>query len=85
MLMPVCQADVALPSLSRRVEAPKKMIDPPAAVELRPPSRELGVAGTADVLRRLRRDHGLFAELSLGELEDYLIAQDPAKDNNILP
>ena len=46
------------------------MIDPPAAVELRPPTRELGVVGTADVLRRFRRDHGLFAELSLAELED---------------
>ena len=45
-------------------------MDPPAAVELRPPSRELGVAGTADVLRRFRRDQGLFAELSLAELED---------------
>lgn len=64
------KADVSLPSLARRIEAPKKMIDPPAAVELRPPTRELGVVGTADVLRRFRRDHGLFAELSLAELED---------------
>eukprot|EP00439_Symbiodinium_sp_Y106_P069189 s364_g11.t2 len=64
------KADLSLPSLARRIEAPKKMIDPPAAVELRPPTRELGVVGTADVLRRFRRDHGLFAELSLAELED---------------
>lgn len=42
----------------------------PAATEISPPPRELGVANTVEILRRLRRDRGLFQELCISELEE---------------
>lgn len=46
-------------------------LQPPAATELRPPQRELGLANTGDILRRLRKEESLFTELSLSELEEF--------------
>jgi len=34
-------------------------LQPPAATELRPPNRELGVANTREVLRKLRKEEFL--------------------------
>eukprot|EP00930_Biecheleria_cincta_P043307 TRINITY_DN29756_c0_g1_i1.p1 TRINITY_DN29756_c0_g1~~TRINITY_DN29756_c0_g1_i1.p1 ORF type:complete len:954 (+),score=151.92 TRINITY_DN29756_c0_g1_i1:41-2902(+) len=67
---PAPEAAIAKAAGAKPCPSPEALLAPPAAVELRPPVRELGVAGTAEVLRRLRRDRGLFTELSLAEIED---------------
>ncbi|CAL1129434.1 unnamed protein product [Cladocopium goreaui] len=61
---------MALQSTRGRTKSLVLALQPPAATELRPPNRELGVANTREVLRKLRKEESLFTELTMSEMEE---------------